>query len=122
MKKLIFLLFFSSSAYADTDLSIFFDPNRNLNIVELSHYHKPSEKTEVYGFLESYKNSGLGFPQEKVVIFGKTWAMYNVTKKFSVGVEVEHGVNNAGMFSTSRKFEQDKLFLLPKIGIKINLE
>jgi len=122
MKKLIFLLLFSSSAYADTDLSIFFDPNRNLNIVELSHFHKPSEKIEIYGFLESYKNSGLGFPQEKVVVFGKTRAMYNVTKKFSVGVEVEHGVNNAGMFSTSRKFEQDRLFLLPKIGIKINLE
>jgi len=40
----------------------------------------------------------------------------------SVGLEIEHGVNNAGMFTTSRKFEQDRLFVLPKIGVKINLE
>ena len=114
---------FCSSAYAgSTDLSVYYDPNRNLNIFELSHYHRPTEKIEIYGFLESYKNSSLGFPQEKQVVFGKTWIMHSVTDRVSVGLEIEHGINNAGMFTTSRKFEQDRLFVLPKIGVKISLE
>ena len=122
MKKLILSLLLSSSAYAQTDLSVYYDPNRRLNIFELSHYHRPTDKLEVYGFLESYKNSSLGFPQDKQVLFGKTWIMHSVTNGVSVGLEIEHGINNAGMFTTSKKFEQDRLFILPKIGVKINLE
>jgi hypothetical protein len=123
MKKLALALMCCSSAYAgSTDLSVYYDPNRSLNIYELSHYHRPTEKIEVYGFLETYKNSSLAFPQDKQVLFGKTWIMHSVSDRVSVGLEIEHGINNAGMFTTSRKFEQDKLFILPKIGIKINLE
>jgi hypothetical protein len=123
MKKFALALMFCSSAYAgSTDLSIYYDPNRSLNIYELSHYHRPTEKIEVYGFLETYKNSSLAFPQDKQVLFGKTWIMHSVSDRVSVGLEIEHGINNAGMYTTNRKFEQDKLFILPKIGIKINLE
>jgi len=123
MKKFALALMFCSSAYAgSTDLSVYYDPNRSLNIYELSHYHRPTEKIEVYGFLETYKNSSLAFPQDKQVLFGKTWIMHSVSDRVSVGLEIEHGINNAGMYTISRKFEQDKLFILPKIGIKINLE
>jgi hypothetical protein len=123
MKKFALALMFCSSAYAgSTDLSVYYDPNRSLNIYELSHYHRPTEKIEVYGFLETYKNSSLAFPQDKQVLFGKTWIMHSVSDRVSVGLEIEHGINNAGMYTTSRKFEQEKLFILPKIGIKINLE
>ena len=123
VKKTILALMFCSSAHAgSTDLSVYYDPNRSLNIFELSHYHRPTEKIEIYGFLESYKNSSLGFPQEKQVVFGKTWIMHSVTDRVSVGLEIEHGINNAGMFTTNKKFEQDRLFVLPKIGVKISLE
>jgi hypothetical protein len=121
MKKLLLALAFSSSAHADANVAVYFDPNRNLNIFEVSHFHKLNDKVDIYGFNEVYKNNNLGFPQEKVVWFGKTWAMYNINKDLSVGFEIEHGINNAGMFTTSRPFQQDRFFLLPKIGVKYKL-
>jgi hypothetical protein len=121
MKKLLLALAFSSSAHAGSDVAVYFDPNRNLNIFEVSHFHKVTDKIDIYGFNEVYKNNNLGFPQEKIVWFGKTWAMYNLNKDLSIGLEIEHGVNNAGMFTTSRPFQQDRFFLLPKVGIKYKL-
>lgn len=120
MKKLLLLLCLCSSAHAGTDVAVFNDPNRNLNILEQSFFYK-TKYFDFYGFNEFYKNENLGFPQHKNVWFGKTWVMHNVSETWSVGLEIEHGRNNAGMYTTHQSFQQDKVFVLPKVGVKYKL-
>ena len=120
MKKLLLLLCLCSSAHAGTDVALFKDPNRNLNILEHSFFYK-TKYLDFYGFNEFYRNEDLGFPQNKNVWFGKTWFMHNISDKWSIGFEIEHGRNNAGMFTTNQPFQQDKVFVLPKVGVKYKL-
>lgn len=121
MKKLLPLLLFSANAYAGTDIALFHDPNRQLNILEMSYFYK-TKYFDFYGFNEFYRNDTLGFPQNKDVWFGKTWLMHNASDKWSFGFEIEHGRNNAGMYTTNQPFQQDKIFVLPKVGIKYKLD
>ena len=121
MKKLLIGLVFCSTAQAGTDFSVFYDPNRKLNIAEISYFYKVNG-LDVYGFNEFYNNGDLGFPKNKNVLFGKTWIMKNVSEKWAIGLEIEHGVNNAGMYTRNQPFETNKAFVLPKIGFRVKLD
>jgi hypothetical protein len=121
MKKLLVALAFCSTAQAGTDFSVFHDPNRKLNIAEISYFYKV-KGFDVYGFNEFYNNGDLGFPKDKNVLFGKTWVMKDVSERWAVGLEIEHGINNAGMYTRDRPFEADKTFILPKIGFRVKLD
>jgi hypothetical protein len=121
MKKFLTLLLLSTPAFGGTEIAAFYDPNRQLGILEHSFFYK-SRHVDVYGFNEFYRNDSRGFPRNENVWFGKTWVMHNVSSRWSVGLEIEHGRNNAGMYAVSRPFTPDKMFVLPKVGFKLKLD
>lgn len=123
MRLLIYIaLFIPSVAMADLSLGAFYDPLRGLTIAEANWYSRLGSSWSAYGFVEAYRTPEQGFPPEKNVFFGKTWLMYDLTKKVSVGMEIEHGYNNAGMYSRSRPFQPDEFRVIPKFGASIKLQ
>ena len=108
-------------AKADITVGAFYDTQRQLPIAEANWYFRDS-KFAAYGFLEAYQNPQQGYPPDKNVAFGKTWFMYDLSKEFAVGVELEYGYNNAGMYSRSRPFQPDQFRLIPKIGVSIKVQ
>lgn len=122
MKKLAMaLVLFSSTAFAGNTVSLFYDTERRLTIAEHNWYHQFDQNWSAYGFNEFYRNPEQGFPAVKPVWFGKTWIMREVAKDISIGVELEHGYNNAGMYSRTRPFEIDKPRVIPKVGFSWKL-
>jgi len=122
MKRLVFTLaLLSSTAQAGNSVGLFYDTERQLMIAEHNWFHKINDHWSAYGFNEAYRNPEQGFPAERNVLFGKSWIMREVAKDVSVGVEIEHGYNNAGMYSRSRPFEQDKFRAIPKVGFSWKL-
>lgn len=107
-------------ARADATLGAFYDPERRLTIGELNWFSKQGQWA-AFGFLEAYRNPTEGFPPESNVLFGKTWVMREVTKSLSLGVELEHGYNNAGMWTRNKPFEQDQFRVIPKFGASFRL-
>jgi hypothetical protein len=122
MKKTIAVFLLSTGiAQAGNTVGVFYDTERQLMIAEHNWFHKINDHWSAYGFNEAYRTPEQGFPAERSVFFGKSWVMREVAKDVSVGVEIEHGYNNAGMYSRSRPFEQDKFRAIPKIGVSWKL-
>lgn len=98
-------------------LSAFYDIERRLTIVEQNWFVPLGDKWSAYGFNELYREPAQGFPPNSNVWFGKTWVMREVTPTVKVGLEIEHGYNNAGMWTRERPFQQDQFRFLPKVGV-----
>lgn len=115
------ILLFSTSAMADNTIGGFYDAERRLWIGEHNWFVPLGGAWKAFGFNEIYRLPAEGFPSEKNVWFGKTWIMREVSPSLSIGVEIEHGYNNAGMFKRSDPFKQDQFRVIPKIGLQWKL-
>jgi hypothetical protein len=116
------MLLASFSAKAEFSLAAFYDPNRQTGIFEHNWFKPLNDKWYAAGFNEFYYLPEEGFPQESWVWFGKTWIGYKVTGDVSLMLELEHGYNNAGMYSVSKPFKADEFRVLPKIGVGIKFK
>ncbi len=124
MKKLaaaLSMIILAPLARADATVGAFYDVDRRLAIAELNWFQKQGQWS-AFGFLEAYRLPAEGFPPNSDVLFGKTWVMRDVTKSLSLGMEIEHGYNNAGMWTRARPFEQDQFRVIPKFGAQWRLQ
>ncbi len=112
----------TGSSLAEVSVGSFYDIERRLVILEHNWFSKLNDQWSVYGFNEAYRNPQEGFPPGKNVLFGKSWLMRDVGSGLSIGIELEHGYNNAGMYSRSRAFAPDTFRVLPKLGISVRLQ
>ncbi len=119
MKRLLVVLALATPAHADT-LSAYYDPMRQLAIVEHSWF-QPFGAWHAYGFTETYRLPAEGYPAESNVIFGKAYLMREVAPKVRVGLEVEYGRNNAGMWTRGMPFEPGQWRVIPKLGVSIEV-
>ena len=113
---------FSSVAVASTTIGAFYDPERAIWIFEHSWFYPIGDKWKAFGFNEFYREPTSGFPQNSNVWFGKTWITRDVGHGLSLGVELEHGYNNGGMWTRSDPFRPSKLIVIPKIGIQWKID
>lgn len=113
---------FSVNGLCSTTLGAFYDPERAIWIFEHSWFYPIGDKWKAFGFNEFYHEPASGFPQNSNVWFGKTWIMREYDHGLSVGVELEHGYNNGGMWTRGEPFRPSRVILIPKIGVqwKIN--
>lgn len=117
----VVLLLAASAARADQTLGAFYDPARQLPIFEHNWFKDVGGGWRAFGFNEFYHEPNQGFPPNSNVLFGKTWLMRSLSRDVSVGAELEHGYNNAGMWTSGHPFKQDQFRVIPKFGVQIRL-
>lgn len=75
-------------------------------------------KLEISGFVDVWSTSEDAYPSKKIVILSEPQFWLKVTPAISIGGEVEISRNFSGAWSKNRSFNQDKLFVLPTLGLK----
>lgn len=119
MKALLVALLLPLNAMADS-VGVFYDHARRLAIAEFNWFHA-KDSFRFYGFTEAYRLPAEGFPAESNVIFGKAWLTKEVAPKVHVGLEIEYGRNNAGMWTQGKPFQPNQWRAIPKIGVSVEL-
>lgn len=120
MSRLIAVLLFLVSTRAGADMTVgaFYDVERRIAILEQTWFVPIGGKWSAFGFNEFYREPQQGYPAESNVWFGKSWVMRDITPSLKAGIEVEHGYNNAGMWTRNRPFEPNQARFLPKFGVQ----
>ena len=126
---LIFAAFVGWPAAAQPQTTVLvnahFDVARQAPIASVVYQHPFGEKFFANGFVEAWWNTDIGFPDEKVTVFSKNWVSYSLTDRLSTSVEVEFLYNRPGVaikFPREITFQEEKAYVIPKIGFSYRLK
>ncbi len=120
MKRLLLVAALAATPVMADTAGVFYDPMRRLSIAEYNWF-EPMGAWKTYGFIEAYRLPAEGFPSNSTVVFGKAWLMRDVAKNVSVGMELEFGRNNAGMWTQERPFQPNQWRAIPKLGVSMTV-
>jgi hypothetical protein len=127
MKSIVFftLVFVSTSLAQFGGISAHWDIFKQTPIVTFI-YQQPIGDFFLNGFVDFYPTPNvpdLVFPANKSLVFSKHWLAYPITKNlsFSTEIQVMYNVPDAWGRSPRFQFRQDKLYVMPKIGVMYRL-
>lgn len=124
MRIIFVLMLFVGVSYSQGIVTAHYDIKKESIIYGFVYQRPVSESIFLNGFVDVWKNPNepsLAYPANKWVVQSKHWASYSISRFLSLSVEANIMYNLADAWSYGSPFQQDVVYVFPKIGMQYKL-